>query len=201
MKSFFTINKNVHSILFKDKGSKFFGYGFYLDNQENVKHIINGIKKEHYSARHICFAFKIGYLQNEIIRASDDGEPNGTAGAPILNQIRSYNLTNILVVVVRYFGGIKLGVQGLINAYKTTSKMVLEKITPIEKKIVNNYLIVGDYREFNFLQRIVKEYGLSIVKQKLGEKFEIEIDVPKEYENVFLKMVKSNYKLELSKFN
>lgn len=106
--------------IFKDKGSKFLAFAYPLTDESKVKNIVQNLKKEHHSARHHCFAFKIGN-QGEHYRANDDGEPSGTAGRPILGQLNSYNLTNILVVVVRYFGGTLLGVGGLINAYKNAT--------------------------------------------------------------------------------
>ena len=129
-----TIEIPTPEVLFKNRNSKFFGYAFPIHNEENVKKHINILKKQHHSARHWCYAYKIG-TETILFRANDDGEPSNSAGMPIYNQILSFELTNILIVVVRYFGGVKLGVSGLINAYKTTAQLTLEASNIIEKTI------------------------------------------------------------------
>ena len=161
-----TIKNSKGQILFKDKGSKFFGYAYPISNEEDVKLFIEKLKKEHHSARHWCYAWRIGE-ENIRFRANDDGEPNNSAGQPILGQLLSFDVTNVLLVVVRYFGGTKLGVGGLINAYKTTAKFTLEECTILEKTIDTHYRLVFDYIHMNKVMRIVKENKLKILHQKM----------------------------------
>lgn len=182
-----TITKAIEPVLFKDKNSKFFGYAFPILNEEDVKLHIEGLKKEHHSARHWCYAYQIG-AETISYRANDDGEPNNSAGMPIYGQIQSFDVTNILIVVVRYFGGIKLGVGGLINAYKTTAQLALEASQIIEKTINIDYLITFDYKNMNKVMRVIKERNLNITNQKLELDCQITISVrKKESEAVFEK--------------
>ena len=150
-----TITKPSKEILFKDKNSKFFGYAFPVTTEIEVKKYLDYLKKEHYNARHWCYAYQIGKKEPHIIfRVNDDGEPNNSAGMPIYGQIQSYEVTNILIVVVRYFGGTKLGVSGLINAYKTAANLSLEQSRIVKKTINVNYLITFDYKNMNKVMRI-----------------------------------------------
>ncbi|ALJ06603.1 hypothetical protein APS56_16315 [Pseudalgibacter alginicilyticus] len=180
-----TIETSTEPVLFKDKNSKFHGFAFPVLNEDEVKHYLEKLKKEHHSARHWCYAYQLG-TETLIYRANDDGEPNNTAGMPIYGQIQSFDVTNILIVVVRYFGGIKLGVGGLINAYKTTAQMVLEQSQIIEKTINIDYLISFEYKNMNTVMRIIKEKNLNITNQKLELSCQIIISVRKnETESVF----------------
>ena len=131
---FKTITKPEQGELFKDKNSKFYGFAFPVTNEDQVKRHIEDLKKEHYAARHWCYAYQIG-TESIKYRANDDGEPNNSAGMPIYGQIQSFGVTNILIVVGRYYGGVKLGVGGLINAYRTGAQLVLESSKIIEKTI------------------------------------------------------------------
>lgn len=180
-----TITKPTKPVLFKDKNSKFFGYAFPVLNEDDVKLNLEQLKREHHTGRHWCYAYQFG---NEHIsyRANDDGEPNNSAGMPIYGQIQSFNVTNILVVVVRYFGGVKLGVGGLINAYKTTAQLALENSKILQKTINVDYLISFDYKNMNTVMRIIKEQNLSITHQKLEMNCQLTISVRKnEAESVF----------------
>jgi len=180
-----TIRKPTEAVLFKDKNSKFFGYAFPVKNEDDIKAHIDNLKKEHHAARHWCYAYQIG-TETIIYRANDDGEPNNSAGMPIYGQIQSFEVTNILIVVVRYFGGIKLGVGGLINAYKTTAKLTLEASRIIKKTININYLISFDYKNMNTVMRIIKERNLNILYQKLEMDCKITISVrKKEAQSIF----------------
>lgn len=180
-----TIKTNTEAVLYKDKNSKFFGYAFTVLNEEDVKSCLNNLKKEHHAARHWCYAYQIG-TETISYRANDDGEPNNSAGMPIYGQIQSFNVTNILIVVVRYFGGVKLGVGGLINAYKTTAQLTLEASNIIKKTININYLIVFEYKNMNTVMRIIKERNLNITNQKLEMDCQITISVrKKEAETVY----------------
>lgn len=180
-----TIDKVSKEVLFKDKNSKFFGYAFPVLTEDDIKTHLEGLKKAHHAARHWCYAYQLG-TEDVQFRANDDGEPNNSAGMPIYGQIQSFEVTNILVVVVRYFGGIKLGVGGLISAYKTTAQMALENSNIIEKTINTDYLITFDYKNMNKVMRIIKEKNLTIINQKLELDCQITISVrKKEAELVF----------------
>lgn len=182
-----TITKPSKEILFKDKNSKFFGYAFPVTSEKDVKTMVETLKKQHHSARHWCYAYQIGTDDTNIqFRANDDGEPNNTAGMPIYGQIQSFEVTNILIVVVRYFGGVKLGVGGLINAYKTASQMALEASKIIKKTINVNYSLIFDYKNMNKVMRVIKEKNLKIAHQTLEMHCQIEISVRKaEAEQIF----------------
>ena len=161
-----TIAQATNEVLFKEKSSKFFGYAYPIESEEEVKPIIDILRKLHPHAVHYCYAYQIG-TEKISYRANDDGEPSNTAGAPIYGQIQSFGLTNVLLVVVRIFGGIKLGVGGLITAYKTTAQMVLEDAEIIEKTIDIHFLISFDYKNMNKVMRVIKEKKLDIVNQTM----------------------------------
>ncbi len=161
-----TIAKATEEILFKEKSSKFFGYAFPIQSEEEVKPIIEQLRKLHPNAVHYCYAYQIG-TEKISYRANDDGEPSNTAGTPIYGQIQSFGITNVLLVVVRIFGGIKLGVGGLISAYKTTAQLVLEEAEIIEKTIDISFLISFDYKNMNKVMRVIKEKKLDIVTQTM----------------------------------
>lgn len=173
-----TIASASEEVLYKEKNSKFFGYAFPVSTEEEVKEIITQLKKEHHSARHWCYAFQFG-TETIYYRANDDGEPNNSAGMPIYGQIQSFDVTNILIVVVRYFGGVKLGVGGLITAYKTAAQMALEVSEIIKKTIDKHFLIKFDYQNMNKVMRVIKEKNLDIVSQKMELSCEIEIAIRK----------------------
>ncbi|ESU29234.1 hypothetical protein FLJC2902T_06290 [Flavobacterium limnosediminis JC2902] len=176
--SYKTLASASEEVLYKEKNSKFFGYAFPVTTEEEVKIIIEDLKKQHYSARHWCYAFQLGTTKIQY-RANDDGEPNNSAGMPIYGQIQSFEVTNVLVVVVRYFGGVKLGVGGLISAYKTAAQMALEVSDIVERTIDTHYLIRFDYKNMNKVMRIIKEKNLDIVAQKMEMSCEIEISIRK----------------------
>lgn len=169
-----TIDQPSIEVLFKDKNSKFFGYAIPVTSEDEIKEHLAELKKQHFSARHWCYAFQIG-TETKYHRANDDGEPNNSAGMPIYGQIQSFEVTNVLVVVVRYFGGVKLGVSGLINAYKTAAQMALEECEIIEKTINKHFLVNFDYKNMNKVMRVIKEKNISIVNQKMELACEIEI--------------------------
>lgn len=161
-----TISQATDEVLFKEKSSKFFGYAYPIESEEEVKPIIDHLRKQHPHAVHYCYAYQIG-TEKIRYRVNDDGEPSNTAGAPIYGQIQSFGLTNVLLVVVRIFGGIKLGVGGLITAYKTTAQLVLEEAEIIEKTIDIRFLISFDYKNMNKVMRVIKEKKLDIVTQTM----------------------------------
>ncbi|WP_298151795.1 YigZ family protein [Flavobacterium sp.] len=180
-----TISAASEEVLFKEKNSKFFGYSFPVTSEIQVKEILDQLKKKHFSARHWCYAYQLG-TEKTVFRANDDGEPNNSAGMPIYGQIQSFELTNVLVVVVRYFGGVKLGVGGLISAYKTTAQMALQEAQIIEKTVDVHFLVKFDYKNINKVMRIIREKNLTVVSQKMEMDCEIEICVRKKFkENVY----------------
>ena len=191
-----TIDFPSEEILFKEKNSKFFGYAFPVKTEEEVKSHIEELKKKHYNARHWCYAYQIG-TEKIIFRASDDGEPNNSAGMPIYGQIQSFELTNILVVIVRYFGGTKLGVGGLISAYKTAAQMSLEVSSIIEKTINTHFIISFDYKNMNKVMRIIKEKNLLIISQKMEMSCEIEIACRKKEANMVFETFDSLFEIDI----
>jgi uncharacterized YigZ family protein len=145
--------------LFKDKGSKFFAYAFPVYSEDQIREIVTSIKKEHYSARHCCFAWRLGHEKKQF-RMNDDGEPSSTAGKPILGQIQSFDLTNILIVVVRYFGGTLLGTSGLINAYKSAALDAINNAQITEKLVEKELNVCFDYLVMNDVMKIFKDEKL-----------------------------------------
>ncbi|EPE9899721.1 TPA: IMPACT family protein [Flavobacterium psychrophilum] len=198
--TYFTINKPATEVLFKEKNSKFFGYTFPITSEEDVKRHIENLKKQHFSARHWCYAYQIGTDKIQY-RANDDGEPNNSAGMPIYGQIQSYNVTNILVVVVRYFGGIKLGVGGLITAYKTTAQMALDESEIIEKTINIHFVVGFDYKNMNKVMRVIKEKNITIVSQKMEESCQIEIASRKKNASSIFDVFDQIFEVEIKKVN
>ena len=173
-----TISSASEEVLYKEKNSKFFGYAFPVSNEEEIKEYLDRLRKEHFSARHWCYAYQIGTEKIQY-RANDDGEPNNSAGMPIYGQIQSFEVTNVMVVVVRYFGGVKLGVGGLISAYKTAAQMALENSEIVEQTINKFFTISFEYVHLNKVMRIIKEKNLQIVSQKMEMDCEIQISIRK----------------------
>ena len=163
---------------FKDRGSKFLAYSYPVDSVDTCKKILAGLKKEHPKAVHFCVAYRIG-VEGNIFKASDDGEPAGSAGRPILGQIDSKELTNIMVVVVRYFGGTLLGVPGLINAYKTATTLALQLAPIVQKPIELKYELNFDYHQMNEVMMIVKQYNCSVEEQVAQLFVQLKIGIPK----------------------
>ncbi len=165
---------------FKDKGSKFIAFASPVRSQNDIKQYLTQIKELHPKATHHCYAYRLGLDKLTNYRANDDGEPSGTAGKPILGQIDSKQLTNLIVIVVRYFGGTKLGVPGLINAYKSSTKMVLEQADIVEQQLFDYYQLQLDYLLTNDVMRILKREQITIVAQHYEEtKLVIDICFPR----------------------
>ena len=184
--------------LYKDKGSKFFGYAFPVTDENQVKENINHLKKEHYNARHWCYAWQLGKSYDSY-RVNDDGEPSNSAGMPIFGQLQSYDVTNVLIVVVRYFGGTKLGVGGLMQAYKTAAKMSLDTSKIVEKTIDEHFLIKFEYPEMNVVMRIIKEEKLSIINQKMELNCEFKLAVRKKEATRIFELFQNTYKVSIKK--
>ncbi len=153
---------------FRDRGSKFFAYAYPVYDENAWQEKLDNLQKTHFKARHHCYAYRLG-LDGNNFRANDDGEPSGTAGRPILGQIDSFQLTNVIVIVVRYFGGTKLGTSGLITAYKTAACNALENATIIEKTVEDIYHLTFSYARMSQVMNAVKKQQLQIVEQDFGD--------------------------------
>lgn len=162
---------------YKDRGSRFIAYSFPVTNISDFKNRLTEIKKEHPKASHYCFAYRLG-LDGNTFRVSDDGEPSGTAGRPILGQIDSKQVTDALIIVVRYFGGTLLGVPGLINAYKTAASLVLQVTPFVQKPVLANYHLQFDYTQMNDIMIVVKQFDCTVIKQDLNLFCTMELGIP-----------------------
>ena len=195
-----TITKASKEVLFKDRNSKFFGYAYPISSEDEAKEHLEDLKKKHHSARHWCYAWQLGKEEeNYHYRANDDGEPSNSAGMPIYGQIQSFDVTNVLVVVVRYFGGVKLGVGGLINAYKTAAQMAFEASKIVTRTIDFRYVVSFDYPEMGNVMRIIKENNLNVLDQKLELDCKIYISVRKRDANAIFEKFDHTYKVEIGK--
>ncbi len=174
-----TIDKPFVSDVYKVKGSKFIGYAFPIANENDIQKVIKQTKDEHYKARHWCYAWQLGTEKDVKFRANDDGEPSNSAGQPIYGQIQSFGVTNILLVVVRYFGGTKLGVGGLVSAYKTSAKMVLEEAEIITKTNNEVFKISFEYKDMDRVLRVFKETNASILNRKMQMNCEFKVAIRK----------------------
>ncbi|NIG57376.1 YigZ family protein [Chitinophaga sp. Cy-1792] len=184
MEVYFTIDKTAVAE-FKDRGSKFLAYAYPVKSADDVKACLLEIKKEHPKATHHCYAYRLG-TDGLQFRANDDGEPSGTAGKPILGQIDSKQLTDVLVVVVRYYGGTLLGVPGLINAYKVSTAMVLQLIPVIQKNVEKRYHLSFDYTIMNEIMTVVKQHNVTVLAQEMQLFCTMDIGVPKNTEELCL---------------
>ncbi len=175
--TYLTIEKPSEAI-FRDRGSKFLAFAYPINSEADIKAILTTLKTEHPKANHHCWAMRLG-IDRSVFRVNDDGEPSGTAGRPILNTLLSRNITNILVVIVRYFGGTLLGVPGLINAYKTATEDALNTAAIIEKTLDDTYIISFDYQQMNDIMRIIKEDNLTILEQQFDNNCMVKITIRK----------------------
>lgn len=172
--------------IFRDKGSKFLAYAYPVLNEDEIKTCLQTLKKQYFDATHHCYAYLLGSRQ-DYSRANDDGEPNHTAGTPILNQIKATGLTNTLVVVVRYFGGTKLGVAGLINAYKTATALALQEARIIQKMIQTTFTIQFTYSQMNQIMRLMRDFEAEMVSQELTETCQIKLKIRLGFVPIFRK--------------
>ena len=173
--SFLTIGQPAEG-LYKEKGSKFIGLAFPVKTEDEVKERLEETRKTYYDARHHCYAYILGHEGTQF-RANDDGEPNHSAGDPILGQIRSKELTNTLVIVVRYFGGTKLGVSGLINAYKTAAALALDNTSIEEKLITQTIKLQFPYEEMNEAMKLVNDFEMQITRQEFEMECSLEAEL------------------------
>lgn len=194
--TFKTIASPSTEILFKEKNSKFFGYAFPVTTEEEIKFHLDKLRKKHFGAGHFCYAFQLG-TDTLFFRINDDGEPNNSAGMPIYGQIQSFGLTNVLVVVVRFFGGVKLGVGGLISAYKTAAQMALEESIILEKTIDVHFQISFDYKNINKVMRIIKEKNLEIISQQMKERCQIKIATRKKNAEIIFDIFSNLFEIEI----
>ncbi|MCW5519659.1 YigZ family protein [Aureitalea sp. L0-47] len=193
-----TIAFASNETLIKEKGSKFYGYAYPVSSEEEIRERIDHLKKEHHSARHWCYAWVLG-KEYERYRANDDGEPSNSAGAPIHGQIQSFDLTNVLIVVVRYFGGTKLGVGGLIQAYRSSARLALEASKIITRTINDEFVIQFPYSEMNTVMRIVKSEAVEILEQKMELDCEFQISVRKKEADRVKNLFKVQPKIDIQK--
>jgi uncharacterized YigZ family protein len=163
---------------FKDRGSKFFAFAFPVETEEEIKEVLDLLRKEHHSARHHCYAWRLG-KENISYRANDDGEPSSTAGKPILGQLQSFNLTNVLIVVVRYFGGTLLGTSGLINAYRSAASSAIENAQIVTGIIETKFRLTFTYNEMNEVMRILKQESLNIISTRFEDVCNLDFSVRK----------------------
>ena len=175
--------------LFKEKGSKFYAFAFPVENEEDVKSKLEALRKKYFDARHHCYAYRLG-MRGEKVRANDDGEPNHSAGDPILGQLRSRDLTNTLVVVVRYFGGIKLGVGGLIAAYRAAAEDALNHAKSVEREITTTVTLEFDYGATPDVMKMVNDFSMRIVSQSFDSHCKIELSYPIRQELAVLEKIK-----------
>ncbi|HNQ68077.1 MAG TPA: YigZ family protein [Bacteroidales bacterium] len=185
---------------FSDKGSKFLAFAYPVKKEGEIKQIINDVKKKYHDARHHVYAYIIGYNQ-ESFRANDDGEPTNSSGMPLLGQIRSFGLTNVLIIVVRYFGGTKLGIPGLINAYKSAAKDAIENAKIVDKTIMQGFIISFDYPEMNFVMKLIKDFKAEIKMQDFKENCKIILEISISLHEDLFKALSQNTKIKIEDFN
>ena len=182
--------------LYKEKGSKFIGYAVACYSEQEAKDFLAEWRKAHHQSRHLCYAYRFG-LKKDIFRANDDGEPSNSAGAPILGQIQSYDLTNVLIGVVRYFGGTKLGVGGLIQAYRTAAKEAIGSGIIIEKQVFEHVQLKFGYNEMTEVMSFVKANQLAIEKQDFAESCELQVALPLERADFLKEGITGNKEMEI----
>ena len=195
-----TITSPSIETVFKDRNSKFYGYAFPVNEETSIKDFLEFLRKKHHTARHFCYAWQLG-TESVRFRANDDGEPSNSAGMPIYGQIQSFEVTNILVVSVRYFGGTKLGVGGLINAYRASARLTLESSAIEEKTIDESFQLNFQYDLMSKVLRILKENSITITRQKLEMDCEIIIAVRKSHIQKIVKIFETLYRVEIKKLN
>ena len=191
--SYITISAPGEAI-YKEKGSKFLSFAFHIDDEDEADAIRKDFKKKYYDATHVVYAFRIG-AEGQQFRAADDGEPSGSSGLPVLNTIKSRNITNVIVLVVRYFGGTKLGIPGLIDAYSQAAGMALDAAETEERLVTEIIDIVVPYSQMNYVMRIVKDQDLQIAEMGGSTDCEIKILVRKNLKDNVLELLNKNGKI------
>jgi uncharacterized YigZ family protein len=183
---------------YKEKGSKFIGYAYPITSEEEVKPIIDQLKKDHNQARHWCFAYRLS-PDGSNYRANDDGEPSNSAGAPILGQLQSFEVTNCLIVVVRYFGGTKLGVGGLITAYKSAAQIALEEATIVEAFVNQHFLFTFSYDQTSDINRFISEHNAKIINQTFDMNCTMEVGIRLTFADQFYEQAKQLFGITVEK--
>ena len=198
--SYKTIDQAIENIDFKEKGSKFIGFGYPVEDEGEVKEKLIELWERFPDATHICYAYRLG-LNGEIYRANDDGEPSGSAGLPIYNQIVSKEITNVLVASVRFYGGTKLGVSGLVKAYKLSAQMVLEEAILVEKHLTEKILIEFTYEDQGNVMRNIDKSQVEILKTEFGMSCTLEVKVRKDQKEKFISLFEPLYQVKLTDLN
>ena len=196
--TYHTVTSASKETLHKDRGSKFYGYAFPVTTQQDIKDCLDKLKKQHHTAGHFCYAWQLGESYQKY-RANDDGEPNNSAGMPIYGQLQAFKLTNTLVVSVRYFGGTKLGVGGLIQAYKTSAKLTLEIAKIQEKTIDVSFLLLFEYPQMSLVMRNIKDQKIKLIDQKLEHNCKVTISVRKKDAHRIFTLFEDLYKVAIKK--
>ena len=191
--SYITISVPGEAI-YKEKGSKFLSFAFHIDDEDEADAIRKDFKKKYYDATHVVYAFRIG-AEGEQFRAADDGEPSGSSGLPVLNTIKSKNITNVIVLVVRYFGGTKLGIPGLIDAYSQAAAMALDAAETEERLVTDTINVSVPYSQMNYVMRIVKDQDLQIAEMGGSVDCEMKILVRKNLKDKVLELLNKNGKI------
>jgi uncharacterized YigZ family protein len=194
---YYTIEK-TNTAEFKDRGSHFIALAFPMQHKDHFKTHLATVKAMHPKATHYCFAYRIG-LDGNNFRSGDDGEPSGAAGKPILGQIDSKELTNTLIIVVRYFGGSLLGVPGLVNAYKTTASLVLQVTPVVQKQVEMNYHLQFDYTMMNDIMMVIKQYNCTILSQEMQLFCSMQVGIPVNRVDAILNRLKDFRNMEIKK--
>lgn len=198
--SYQTIAKPVEEITFKEKGSKFICCAFPVQDDEEIKGILAGLWEKYPDATHICYAFRLG-IDGEKYRANDDGEPSGSAGLPIYNQIVSKEITNVLVASVRYYGGTKLGVSGLVKAYKLSAQMVLDEAEIVEKHLTEKIQFEFAYEDQGSVMRNIDKFNAEVLKTEFTDKCIVSVRIRKDNSENFLSSFEPLYNVKISTFN
>ncbi len=194
--SYQTIKIAVEEITFKEKGSKFIGYAFPVSDEGEVKEKLADLWKKYPDATHICYAYRLG-MNGEIYRANDDGEPSGSAGLPIYNQIVSKEITNVLVASVRFYGGTKLGVSGLINAYKLSAQLTLEEAEIVEKYLTSKVIFEFSYEHQGSVMRNIDKFNAEVLKTEFTESCKVEVKIDQRNLDNFLAAFEPLYQVEI----
>ncbi|MBT8281474.1 MAG: YigZ family protein [Muriicola sp.] len=193
-----TISSSVEGIIYKDRNSKFLGFAYPVVNEDEIKTILSELRQQHKGANHLCYAWQLG-VESVRWRANDDGEPNNSAGLPIYGQIQAYGVTNVLVAVVRFFGGTKLGVGGLISAYKETAQLTLEEVRIITKTVFSTLIVEFDYQSISSVMRLIKKNQLQFHDQSEGTKARYTLEIPRNKLMVIKKKLEAIKGVQLSK--
>ncbi|UJH67617.1 IMPACT family protein [Allomuricauda sp. SCSIO 65647] len=196
--NFKTLTAPSEVILHKDRKSKFYGYAFPISSENAIKPILENIRKQYPMANHVCYAWRLG-IENVRYRANDDGEPTNSAGMPIYGQLNAFGVTNTLVIVVRVFGGTKLGVGGLIQAYRTAARLTLEKAKIVERQITIGFELLFPYSEMDVVMRTIKKHQVTIDSQEMNLDCKLIISIPKEKHKKVVEAFGALHKVSIKK--